>query len=80
MRPLSTRWPPALMRLASLCAESRMGLTDQRCVSGLISFADPAGNRLEAFHGALVADTAFKPGTRRSGFRTGPQGMGHYPF
>jgi hypothetical protein len=25
-------------------------LAEQRCVSGLISFADPAGNRLEAFH------------------------------
>src|SRR3954462_11785234 len=31
-------------------------LADHRCVSGLISFADPAGNRLEAFHGAQVAD------------------------
>ena len=37
-------------------------LADQRCVSGLISFADPAGNRLEAFHGAQVADTPFQPG------------------
>src|SRR5215467_14815323 len=27
-------------------------LADQRFVSGLISFSDPAGNRLEAFHGA----------------------------
>src|SRR5262245_33348674 len=37
-------------------------LADQRCVAELISFADPAGNRLEAFHGAQVADTIFKPG------------------
>jgi hypothetical protein len=37
-------------------------LADQRCVSGLISFADPAGNRLEAFHGAQAADTPFRPG------------------
>lgn len=52
-------------------------LADQRCVSGLISFADPAGNRLEAFHGAQVADTPFRPGRMISGFRCGPLGMGH---
>jgi 2,3-dihydroxybiphenyl 1,2-dioxygenase len=52
-------------------------LADQRCVAGLISFADPAGNRLEAFHGAQIADATFKPSRDVSGFRTGPQGMGH---
>ena len=52
-------------------------LSDQRCVTGLVSFSDPAGNRLEAFHGAQIADAAFKPGRDVSGFRTGPQGMGH---
>ena len=52
-------------------------LADQRFVSGLISFADPSGNRLEAFHGAQVADEAFRPGRSISGFRTGPLGMGH---
>jgi 2,3-dihydroxybiphenyl 1,2-dioxygenase len=52
-------------------------LADQRLVSGLISFADPAGNRLEAFHGAMVTDEPFRPGREHSGFRTGPQGMGH---
>jgi 2,3-dihydroxybiphenyl 1,2-dioxygenase len=50
---------------------------DQRCVGGLIAFADPAGNRLEAFHGAQVADTPFRPTRDISGFRTGPLGMGH---
>ncbi len=54
-----------------------MALADQRFVSGLISFADPSGNRLEAFHGAQVADEAFRPGRSISGFRTGPLGMGH---
>jgi len=39
--------------------------------------ADPAGNRLEAFHGAQVADTPFRPTRDISGFRTGPLGMGH---
>jgi 2,3-dihydroxybiphenyl 1,2-dioxygenase len=52
-------------------------LADQRCVTDLISFADPAGNRLEAFHGAHIADATFKPSRDVSGFRTGPQGMGH---
>jgi 2,3-dihydroxybiphenyl 1,2-dioxygenase len=52
-------------------------LADQRFVSGLISFADPSGNRLEAFHGAQVADETFRPGRSISGFRTGPMGMGH---
>ena len=53
------------------------GLADQRFVAGLISFADPSGNRLEAFHGAAVADTPFRPGRMISGFRAGPLGMGH---
>ncbi len=52
-------------------------LADQRCVSGLISFADPVGNRLEAFYGAAVDSEPFRPGRTISGFRTGPLGMGH---
>jgi 2,3-dihydroxybiphenyl 1,2-dioxygenase len=52
-------------------------LADQRHVTGLISFADPAGNRLEAFHGGHVADKPFTPTRDISGFRTGPMGMGH---
>ena len=39
-------------------------LADQRFVSGLISFADPSGNRLEAFHGAQIADEPFAPDVR----------------
>jgi 2,3-dihydroxybiphenyl 1,2-dioxygenase len=46
-------------------------------VSDAIRFADPAGNALEAFHGAEVASTPFVPGRPISGFRTGPLGMGH---
>ena len=38
---------------------------------------DPAGNRLELFHGAEIATEPFKPGRNISGFRTGPLGMGH---
>ena len=52
-------------------------LADQRCVAELISFADPAGNRLEAFYGAMIADTPFQPARDIAGFRTGAQGMGH---
>ena len=43
----------------------------------LISFRDPAGNRLEAFYGAEIDDTPFSPGRSISGFRTGPLGLGH---
>lgn len=52
-------------------------VADQRCVAGLISFSDPAGNRLEAFYGAAIADSDFRPGRTISGFRTGALGMGH---
>ena len=55
-------------------------LADRRFVTELISFADPAGNRLEAFHGPMLADTAFSPGRNISGFRTGALGMGHAVF
>ncbi|TMK46470.1 MAG: biphenyl 2,3-dioxygenase, partial [Alphaproteobacteria bacterium] len=50
---------------------------DNRRVRALISFRDPAGNRLEAFYGAEIDETPFKPGRSISGFRTGPLGLGH---
>ena len=52
-------------------------LADERHVAELIVFADPAGNRLEVFHGPAVATDPFTPGRPISGFRTGPLGMGH---
>jgi 2,3-dihydroxybiphenyl 1,2-dioxygenase len=52
-------------------------LAAQRCVRGLIRFADPLGNALEAFWGGAVDDRPFAPGRTISGFRTGAQGMGH---
>src|SRR2546423_12206647 len=52
-------------------------LADARRVRALISFRDPAGNRLEAFYGAEIDETPFKPGRSISGFRTGPLGLGH---
>jgi 2,3-dihydroxybiphenyl 1,2-dioxygenase len=50
---------------------------DARRVRALISFHDPAGNRLEAFYGAEIDETPFRPGRSISGFRTGPLGLGH---
>ena len=55
-------------------------LADQRFVRELISFADPGGNRLEAFYSPAIADEAFQPGRTISGFRTGALGMGHAVF
>ena len=58
-------------------ARGSRALADERRVENLIVFADPIGNRLEAFHGAEIASDPFKPGRSISGFRTGPLGMGH---
>ena len=52
-------------------------LADSRRVGALISFRDPAGNRLEAFYGAEIDEAPFCPGRSISGFRTGPLGLGH---
>ena len=52
-------------------------LAEERHVADLIVFADPAGNRLEVFHGPAIASDPFQPGRPISGFRTGPLGMGH---
>jgi len=50
---------------------------EQRRVAELVIAHDPAGNRLEFFHGAAAASSAFVPGRALSGFRTGPLGLGH---
>src|SRR5947208_4034365 len=52
-------------------------LADERHVADLIVLKDPAGNRLEIFHGAQRSAEPFKPGRNISGFRAGPLGMGH---
>lgn len=52
-------------------------LAAERSVRELITFQDPAGNKIEVFHGPALADTPFIPGRAISGFRTGPLGMGH---
>ncbi len=58
-------------------AAEPQSVADARRVRSLISFRDPAGNRLEAFHGAEIDDAPFRPGRSISGFRTGPLGLGH---
>src|SRR5258708_3471781 len=50
---------------------------DEGRVKDLIVFADPAGNRVEIFHGAESTTEPFTPGRSISGFRTGALGMGH---
>ncbi|MGJ4882316.1 VOC family protein [Bradyrhizobium sp. HKCCYLRH3097] len=74
----------ALARLASRLddngvkvARGSQALADERHVSELICFQDPAGNTIEVFSGAAVASDPFRPGRPISGFRTGPLGMGH---
>jgi 2,3-dihydroxybiphenyl 1,2-dioxygenase len=75
---------PALETLAARLERAEVEVTaepqelaDTRRVRALISFRDPAGNRLEAFYGAETDDTPFRPGRSISGFRTGPLGLGH---
>ncbi|MCX7311475.1 MAG: VOC family protein [Hyphomicrobiales bacterium] len=58
-------------------ARGSRALAEERKVRDLIVLNDPAGNRLEIFHGAETTGDPFKPGRAISGFRTGPLGMGH---
>jgi 2,3-dihydroxybiphenyl 1,2-dioxygenase len=67
----------SLERAGVRVARGAAGLAQERRVKDLIVFADPAGNRVEVFHGAEVTSDPFQPGRSISGFRTGPLGMGH---
>ena len=58
-------------------ARGARALADERHVADLIVAQDPAGNRLEFFHGAETAAQPFAPGRNISGFRTGALGLGH---
>jgi catechol-2,3-dioxygenase len=58
-------------------ARGSRALAAERHVRDLIVLHDPAGNRLEFFHGAETASEPFVPGRNISGFSTGPLGMGH---
>jgi 2,3-dihydroxybiphenyl 1,2-dioxygenase len=53
------------------------GLAARRFVDDLIMFADPDGNRIELFCGAMLCPDPFVPGRPIEGFKTGPLGMGH---
>lgn len=50
---------------------------DYRHVAQAITFTDPAGNALMAYHGGEVSSQPFVPGRPVTGFRTGAGGMGH---
>ena len=52
-------------------------LAGERQVADLITFGDPQGTALEAFHGPVLAATPFAPSRPITGFRTGALGMGH---
>ena len=76
--------PAALEALAARLENAGVAVTlesgslaDERHVARLISFSDPAGNRLEVFCGPDVASDPFTPGRAISGFKTGALGMGH---
>jgi 2,3-dihydroxybiphenyl 1,2-dioxygenase len=55
-------------------------LAQQRGVQSLLSFRDPAGNRVEVFHGPIKSEIPFTPSRALSGFRTGGLGLGHAVF
>lgn len=48
-----------------------------RGVDGMVHCADPAGHRVELFHGLEPAGGGFAPGREMAGFRTGGLGLGH---
>ena len=52
-------------------------VADQRCVAEVVSLRDPAGNRVELFHGAQIASNPFRGARVTGGFRAGAQGVGH---
>jgi 2,3-dihydroxybiphenyl 1,2-dioxygenase len=58
-------------------AQGSHALAAERHVKDLVVLHDPAGNRLEFFHGPESTPEPFQPGRNISGFRTGPLGMGH---
>ena len=58
-------------------ARGSRALAGERHVADLVVLHDPAGNRIELFHGPKSTTEPFVAGRNISGFRTGPLGMGH---
>jgi extradiol dioxygenase len=52
-------------------------LASDRQVRALRSFTDPLGIRHELFYGPLSLDRSFQGTRATTGFKTGPQGLGH---
>lgn len=67
-------------RLESAGVDVREGTAEElavREVEALAVFHDPAGNRLELFHGPTMADTPFESSVIASTFVADEQGLGH---
>jgi 2,3-dihydroxybiphenyl 1,2-dioxygenase len=72
-----SRFCQLLDRSAIRHQQGTRSLAAQRQVQDLVCLQDPAGNKLEIFHGAATASQPFLPGRTLSGFRTGALGLGH---
>ena len=55
-------------------------MADERGAADVISFRDPAGNRVEAFHGGRIADESFRPTRHNRGlpYRDARRGTMHH--
>ncbi len=58
-------------------ARAQRALCDARFVKDMVLFTDPGGNRVEVFHGPMIASDPFVPSRNIAGFRTGALGLGH---
>src|SRR4029078_2681223 len=70
-------YAPNLERHKVPCARGTRALAEERKVRDLIVLSDPAGNRLEIFHGAETTREPFQPGRALSGLRNGPLDQRH---
>lgn len=76
--------PAALQQVAARLTAAGFSVTaatDEllvaRTLTGLVWTIDPAGNRVEFFHGRTRADSPFTPARPMAGFVTGDLGLGH---
>ena len=52
-------------------------MADERGAADVISFRDPAGNRVEAFHGGRIANESFRPTRHNRGLPYREARRGH---
>ena len=72
-----TEYADRLERAGYSASIEGRALCDRRFVEGLVSFYDPAGNRIELVHEPHLSTEPFLPGRPIENFKTGPYGMGH---